>query len=787
MNIRNTQKFLKIFWSIVAAPFALLLLLLLLIRIGVFGKLPTFEDLENPKSNIATEVISEDGRQLGSYFIQNRSFVDYGDLSPSLVAALVATEDERFYNHSGIDFISLMRVAVKTVGMGNLGQGGGSTISQQLAKNLYPRDTATYSSVFTKAPMLVIAKLKEWITAVMLEHNYTKDEIAVMYLNVVEYGSNAYGIKSAAHTYFNKTPGELTIEEAAMLVGVVNKPTRYNPARNPDFALARRNTVISRMYTSGFLKRHERDSISKIPIMLDYHPISHNEGTSTYFREMLRLFMTANEPKRSSYNNDWDYQQDVKLWNENPLYGWCHKNTKADGTVYNLYKDGLKIYTTVNSKMQAYAEEAVAQHMGTELQPRFDADIKRRQGRNIFSGLTKEEVERIMTSAMKQTDRYRNGKRRGLSEAEILKDFNTPVEMNVFSYKDPRGIDTLMTPYDSILYNKSIMRAGFVAMDPATGHVKAYVGGNNFKYFKYDMVRQGKRQAGSTIKPFIYTFAIDHLGFSPCEMVPNLPITLEGGNGESWSPKESSTVEYTGELKPLWWGMANSRNNYSAWIMKQAKRPEAVADFVHRLGIHSYIDPVYAMCLGTPDVTLLEMVGAYADYANRGVHNEPVFVTRIEDRHGNILATFIPQSYDAISERTAYNMIGMLKRVVTNGTAGRLRWRYGFTKGEIGGKTGTTQKNSDAWFIGLIPKLVAGVWVGGEDRSIHLTYGGEGAASALPIYAIFLQKVYADKSLGIPETDAFIKPAGMYDFDCPSDTGILRSNWDEEDEDEFFR
>lgn len=783
MKIKNKRRFLKIFWICVSAPFALILLLLLLIRLGAFGKLPTFEDLENPRSNIATEVISEDGRQLGSFFVQNRSFVEYDDLSPNLIAALISTEDARFYSHSGIDFIGLTRVAVKTLALGNRGQGGGSTITQQLAKNLYPRDTSNYSSAFTRVPSLVVAKLKEWITAVMLEHNYTKDEIAVMYLNVVEYGSNAFGIKSAAHTFFNKSPKDLKVEEAAVLVGVVNKPTRYNPVRNYDHSIARRNTVLSRMASAGFLTRREADSLSRLPIVLDYKPISHNEGTSTYFREMVRLYMTAREPKRSRYYSDWDYEQDLRLWQEDPLYGWCNKNVKADGTPYNLYRDGLKIYTTVNSRMQEYAEKAVWEHMSTDLQPRFNAQY--RNTKNLFYGVNREGVEKIMRNAMKQTDRYRSLKRAGASDEEIERSFRQPVEMNVFSYKDRRGIDTLMTPYDSILYSKSFLRASFAALEPTTGQVRAYVGGTSFKYFKYDMVRQGKRQAGSTFKPFIYTFALGHLGLSPCTPVPNLPVSLEGGNGEGWTPKESSRVVYDGELKPLWWGLANSRNNFSAWIMKQAKQPEAVADFVHRLGIHSYIDPVNAMCLGTPDVSLLEMLGAFANFANMGVHNEPTFVTRIEDRHGNVLATFAPQSYDAVSEQTAFNMLGLLQNVVNAGTAGRLRWKYGFTA-EMGGKTGTSQKNSDGWFIGVTPKLVAGGWAGGEDRSIHLNIGGEGASVALPMFALFMKQVYADPSLGITQEDRFLRPAGVEKFDCDTGT-ILLENPEIDEEDEFFQ
>ena len=782
IDMLKTKKAVKWFWIIVTAPFALLIFLLLLTALGVFGKLPSFEELENPKNNLATEIYSEDGKMIGSFFIQNRSYVDYKELNDSLVAALISTEDMRFYSHSGIDFISLARVALKTVAMGNRSQGGGSTITQQLAKNLFPRDTAVYNNPISRGGKLVISKLKEWITAVKLEYNYTKEEIIAMYLNTVAYGSNAFGIKSAAHTFFNKLPSELTIPEAALLVGVVNAPTRYSPIRNPERALARRNTVISRMKDCGFISRAQRDSLQKLPIELDYRPISHNEGSGTYFREMLRTVMTAKRPERSQYTNDWDYEQEVKRWDSNPLYGWCHKNTKADGTPYNIYRDGLKIYTTIDASMQQYAEEAVQQRMANDVQPAFDAQYKRTKV--LFRNMNKEQVEQIIRNAMRYTDRYRRLRNAGATEEEIDKEFNTPVEMRVFSYKYGE-VDTVMTPRDSILYHKAIMRASFMALDPSNGHVKAYVGGPSYRYFKYDMVKQGKRQVGSTIKPFIYTFAIDHLGYTPCTMVPNLPTTIETDTGEPWQPKEAGKVEYDGRPRPLKWGLANSRNNYSAWIMKQAKQPAAVADFIHKMGIMSYIDPVYALCLGTPDVSLFEMVGAYATFVNRGVYTEPIFVTRIEDRHGNLISSFSATSSDAISEQTAYTMLGMLKNVINAGTAGRLRWQFGFT-GDMGGKTGTSQENRDAWFMGVTPKLVAGVWVGGEDQSVHLWSRGEGSALALPIYGEFLKRVYADPRLGIRQTDLFQAPVGAVSYDCDPEEEVIEEPSITPEEDEFF-
>lgn len=759
----QTPKAVRWFWIILCAPVALILLLLLLTRLGAFGKLPTFEELENPKSNLATEIYSDDGEMIGSFFIQNRSYVDYNELSPALVAALISTEDMRFYSHSGIDFISLARVAVKTLALGNRRQGGGSTITQQLAKNLYPRDTAVYNNPISKGSKLVISKLKEWITAVMLEYNYTKEEIITMYLNTVPYGSNAYGIKSAARTFFNKLPSELNVQEAAMLVGVVNAPTRYSPRSNPDRALARRNTVISRMREKGYLTRAQRDSIQALPIELDFRPISHNAGTGTYFREMLRMVMTSGKPSRESFGpgaaGDWDYRQAVEQWESNPLYGWCDKNVKANGQPYDLYRDGLKIYTTVNATMQRYAEQAVWEQMGETVQPMMDRVTKARG--SVFSDISKDEREAIMRRAKKNSDRYRQMKRAGATDAEIDKAFATPVPMRVFSYKGDR--DTVMSPDDSLMYYKKFLRASFMAVDPSNGYVKAYVGGTSYRYFKYDMAKQGRRQVGSTIKPFVYTFAIEQLDLTPCTQVPNLPVTIETDN-EPWSPREASKVVYDGEWKPLRWGLANSRNNYSAWIMKQARQPQAVADFIHKFGIRSYIDPVYALCLGTSDFSLFELVGAYGTFANRGVHVDPIFVTRIEDRHGNVLANFTSPSQDAISEQSAYTMLGMLKRVVNAGTAGRIR-ALGL-KADMGGKTGTSQKNSDAWFVGVTPKLVAGAWVGGEDRSIHLSSGGEGSRIALPIFANFMKKVYGDSKIGITEKDQFPIPVNAVSYDC---------------------
>ncbi len=604
-----------------------------------------------------------------------------------------------------------------------------------------------------------------------------------MYLNTVEYGNNAYGIKSAAQTYFNKLPDELTIEEAALLVGVVNAPTKYSPTRNPKQSVARRNVVISRMEDRNFITRAERDSLTAIPLTLDFQRISHDTGVGTYFREMLRQVMTQERPTRSSTQTDWDYQQALAVWDNNPIYGWCHKNLKSDGTRYDLHSDGLRIYTTLNSSMQRYAEEAMTEHMREELQPKMDQQVK--NYKRLFNDINQEQIDGIINRAIVGSERYQRAKRGGLSHEQILKQFDQPVDMQVFSYTGER--DTVMTPRDSVYYHKQIMRASFMAMDPKTGHVKAYVGGPEFKYFKYDMVKTGKRQVGSTIKPFVYTFAIDNLGLSPCEPVPNRRVMIETANGEPWMPKEASSVDYNGEIHPLKWGLIHSRNNYSAWIMKRAGNPQTVADYIHKLGIRDYIDPVPSLCLGSSDVTLFEMVATYATYVNNGVYTDPLFVTRIEDRYGNVLATFTAQTTDVMSEQTAYTMLRMLQEVVDSGTGNRVKRLHGVgLNGDAGGKTGTSQLNSDAWFMGVTPNLAGGAWVGGEDRSIRYRSGADGARVALPIFGKFMEKVYADKTLGISDTDRFVKPMGVEDYNCSTTTYYNPYHYDLYGPREFF-
>ena len=776
---KDSNKVVRLMWLVVMVPVAMGFLMLTLAALGAFGRMPSFEELENPKSNLATEIYGDDGHVIGTFFVQNRSYVQYEELFPQdstrhlildghrvppVVAALISTEDVRFRNHSGIDIPSLFRVMIRTIAMRDQSQGGGSTITQQVAKNLFPRDTVRNRSKVTRTWKLVQSKFKEWITALKLEHNYTKEEIAAMYLNTVEYGSNAFGIKSAASTFFGKTPDELNIQEAAVLVGVVNAPTRYSPVRNPENALARRNLVINRMRVSGAISREVCDSLTALPITLNYRPISHNDGEATYFREMLRQVMNAERPTRRQFLTDWDYEQAVKEYDENPIYGWCKKNKKADGTEYNIYRDGLRIYTTINPTMQRYAEEAVQKQMETVIQPRMDAQV--RQTGVLFQDMEKEEIEALIKRAMRNSDRYREHKKLGMSDKDIYASFEKECKMRVFTFKGER--DTLMTPRDSILHHKRIMRASLVAMDPRSGHVKAYVGGPNFRYFKYDMAKQGKRQIGSTVKPFIYTFAIDQLGLNPCAMAPNLPVSIETPAG-IWSPKEAGNVEYDGVLHPLYWGLANSRNNYSAWIMKQAKQPETVADFLHNMGIRSYIYPAYALCLGAFESNVFELVSTYSTFVNEGVHIDPIFVTRIEDRQGNLISSFIPQSQDAVNKHTAYTMLTMLQRVITAGTGGRLAWQFGMENMDIGGKTGTSNENRDAWFMCVTPTLVAGSWVGGEDQSVHLRAQGEGSVMALPIVGEFLKRSYDDPRLGLSRSAKFSRPEGWVAYDCPKE------------------
>ena len=767
MKDETKKKITKWFWILVTVPCAALLLLLLVV--WLFAKIPSFEELENPDSKLATQVIAEDGETLTTFHIENRTFVTYEDLSEHLVHATVATEDARFYRHSGIDFKGLARVLFKTLLMNRSNQGGGSTITQQLAKTLYPRKELNSKIPGWNKVQMVWIKLKEWITAVKLEREYTKEEILYMYLNSIFFGSNAYGIKAASETFFDKAPADLTVEESATLVGMVNKPTRYNPVLNPEKSLARRNFVISQMEKAGYLTKAQRDSIQQIPIELSYQMQDHNSGYGPYFRDMLRRVMNAKKPRRSDYQFREDFSADSLLWATDDLYGWLNKNTKADGTPYNLDKDGLKIYTTINYRMQRYAEEAVAEHLGTELQKAFDNELKYKRNAPFSNDVDKETADLLMAQARKWSDRYRLSKKAGMSESEIMKSFDVPVPMKVFKWngKKPSGkergfveIDTVMTPNDSIRYYKGILRAAFMAIEPSSGHVKAYVGGPNYRFFKYDNCRQGKRQIGSTVKPFLYTLAMQG-GMAPCTQVVNMYQSFINVDGSVWTPRSTDKSDWIGRTVTLQWGLSQSSNNISAYLMKQFG-PDALVQMMRQMGIYSFLDPVNSLCVGAADISVYEMVAAYNTFPSKGVYVTPMFVTRIEDNQGNLLSEFTNKKREAISDQTAYLMATMMQGVVNGGTASRLRARYGLT-GQIAGKTGTTNDNSDGWFIGYTPTITAGAWVGCEDRQVHFnsTALGQGSNAALPIWALWMKKVLKDGRLGVSESDRFIAPAEM--------------------------
>ena len=755
------RNILIVFWVLVAMPVLAIFGAVLWIWLG--ADIPSFEELENPQSNLATQVIADDDRTvLSTFHIENRSYVTYDELSPNLINALIATEDVRFYEHSGIDMKSLGRVIVKTLLGGDSSQGGGSTVTQQLAKTLYPREDMSNMGFIRKAFKMLDIKLTEWGTSVKLERSYTKEEIITMYFNQVFFGSNAYGIKSAAQTFFAKHPSDLTVEESATLVGVVNKPTRYNPALHYDKSISRRNFVISQMSKAGFLTKAEADSISNIPIKLSYRVQDHTAGSALYFREMLRRTMNASEPVRSSYRQYEDYVVDSLQWAEDPLYGWFNKNFKPDGTKYDLYRDGLRIYTTINPNMQKYAEEAVAEHLGGDLQGRFDRGLKNLTNKPFSNDVEPSMVKSIMKLARRDSDRYRNMKRAGKSESEIMKTFSVPQEMRVFAWKGKNRtyVDTLMTPDDSIRYYKRHLRSSFIAMTPDRGEIKAYVGGPDFKAFQYDNARQSKRQIGSTIKPFLYTLAMQE-GMSPCDQVANVPQTFIIAPDKIWTPKSTDRDEYIGNMVTLKWGLAKSSNNISAYLMKQYG-PKAMVEMMRKMGVGSFLDPVPPLCVGSANISLYEMVAAYNTFPSKGVYVRPIFVTRIEDNEGNILAQFSTKKREAVSDQTAYLMANLMQGVVNAGTGVALRYRFGLT-GEIGGKTGTTNNNADGWFIGYTPQLTAGVWTGFENEQIHFEYigNGGGSASALPIWGLFMKKVTSDPSLiKYYNKEAFDRPVG---------------------------
>lgn len=756
------RKVVKILWIFIALISLVCVFIFFSIAKGWIGYMPPVEDLENPNYKFATEVFSEDGKVLGtySYSKENRVFVGYNDLSPNIINALIATEDVRFAEHSGIDAYALTRAVVKRGILMQKNAGGGSTITQQLSKQLYSPSADNVMERLFQKPI-------EWVIAVKLERYYTKEEILTMYLNKFDFLNNAVGIKTAAFTYFGCEPKDLKIEEAATLVGMCKNPSLYNPVRYNERSRGRRNVVLDQMRKAGYITEAERDSLQALPLKLKYNRVDHKEGLATYYREYLRGVLTAKKPDKANYRG-WQmqkYYEDSLDWENNPLFGWCEKNTKKDGTKYNLYTDGLKIYTTLDSRMQQYAEDAVTEHL-KELQGYFFKEKKGAKKAPYTFRLTQEQVDEILGRAMRLSDRYRIMKKAGATEAEIKKAFDTPEEMSVFSWEGEK--DTIMTPMDSIRYYKFFLRAGFMSMDPRSGHVKAYVGGPNYHYFQYDMAMVGRRQVGSTIKPFLYTLAMEN-GFSPCDEVRHVEYTLIDENGKPWTPRNANK-KLIGDMVTVKWGLANSDNWITAYLMSKLN-PYNLKRLIHTFGVRNRdIVPSVSLCLGPCEISVGEMVSAYTAFPNKGIRVAPLFVTRIEDNDGNVLATFAPEMQEVISVSSAYKMLVMLRAVVNEGTGGRVR-RLG-VKADMGGKTGTTNYNADGWFMGFTPSLVSGCWVGGEDRDIHFDtmLHGQGASMALPIWTKYMVKVLGDKSLGYDENETFQLPEG-YD-PCKDDVNL---------------
>lgn len=759
-------------WSLLLGGTLVFMIFFAAISWGFIGYIPPVEELENPINKFASQIISSDNKLLGtwSYSKQNRIFVNYDKIPQNIVDALIATEDIRFRNHSGVDAKAVLRAVVKRVILHQASAGGGSTITQQLAKQLYTEKPAT--SFFER----VCQKPIEWVIAVKLERYYTKDEIITLYLNYFDFLNNAVGVKTAANTYFGKEPQSLNLEECATLVGMCKNPSYFNPVRNNERCKERRNVVLDQMIKAGYLSKEDGAIAKAKPLTLNFHRVDHKEGEATYLREYLRNIMMAKKPHFADYRN-WQkqkYYEDSIAWEQDPLYGWCNKHQKKNGDYYNIYTDGLKIYTTIDSHMQRYAEEAVYEHVAKYLQPHFFAEKRGSSTAPFTNALTPKEVKDILDRNMKLSDRYRSMKESGQSEAEIRKVFNTKREMTVFSYHG--DIDTIMTPMDSIRYYKHFLRAGFLSMDPHTGYVKAYVGGLDYPHFQYDMAMVGRRQVGSTIKPFLYSLAMEN-NFSPCDLAPNSQHTYMV-NGIPWTPRNSGHARI-GQMVTLKWGLAQSNNWISAYLMSKLN-PHAFVRLLHSYGIrNNQIVASPSLCLGPCEITVGEMVSAYTAFANKGIRVAPLFVTRIEDNEGNVIAKFQPQMNEVIGEESAYKMLVMMRAVINEGTGSRLRFRFKFNA-DIAGKTGTTNKNSDAWFMGITPRLVSGCWAGGEDRDIHfdsMTYG-QGASMALPIWAIYMKKVYADKRLGYSQDERFSIPD---DFDpCKDSFGDLNS-WGTED------
>jgi penicillin-binding protein 1A len=734
LSPQKIARFKKLIWVLVYTPVLLVAVLFTMAAFNVVGDLPNVEELQNPKSNLATVVYSSDGKTLGKYYLENRTNIKYTGLNPDMVKALIATEDARFREHSGVD-MKAMFGSVKGLVTGSTSRGGGSTITQQLAKMQFPREENMSKVKF------FFRKLQEWVIAIKLEKLYTKDEIITMYLNKFDFLNQAVGVNSAAQIYFNTTPDKLKMEECAMLVGMAKNPALFNPvkAKRVDTTMLRRNVVMFQMVKYGYLDKTKYDSLKQLPISLHFMPEDHNEGPAPYFREYLR----------SSF-----------------LAEWCKKHTNPEtGKPYNIYKDGLKIYTTLDSRMQKYAEQAVDEHMHA-LQELFIKDCKKKKNAPFAWNVNKTEIEKILTDAAKRSERWKNMKKAGGSDSEIMASFKIPLKMMVYSNRG--DIDTVLSPWDSIRYYKSFLQTGFLAMEPETGYIKAWVGGINHKHFKYDHVQKGHgRQVGSTFKPFVYALAIQE-GSSPCELIPNVRTCIPTGAGQpDWCPDNSDGNKGTGVNITLQRALALSINYVTASLMKRYG-PQAVVDLIKRMGITSQVDAVPSICLGTPDISVVEMVGANSTFANKGRWVEPIFVTRIEDRNGKVLEDFVPKSEEVFSEEKAYVMTQLMRGVVQYGTGARLRGKYKLTN-PIAGKTGTTQNNADGWFMGLTPDLVAGCWVGGEDRSVHFnsTAEGQGASMALPIWGKFFQKVYEDKTIKISKGD-FYRPARMteVEMDC---------------------
>ena len=726
------------------------------ISMGWIGYLPPIEQLQNPIDKYASQILASDGEVIGSYAHggSNRVLVDYKELSPNLVKALIATEDVRFEGHSGIDFRSLARAIFKTGILQQKSAGGGSTITQQLAKMLYSPPSSNFFTRMMKKPV-------EWVIAAKLERYYTKEEILAMYLNQFDFLYNAVGIRSAAFIYFGKTPAELKIEEAAMLIGMCKNPTIYNPILRPNspLPLERRNTVFQQMEKAGYLTEAEVDSLSRLPIKTSFHKMDHKQGIAPYFREHLRKIMMADKPDRSDYAS-WQYDRfrdDSIQWETNPLFGWCNKNRKPDGTPYNIYTDGLKIYTTINPTMQRYAEESMQEHLADYLQPAFDRERRSRGGDPFSTDISPAQRKKILERAIRQSERWRLSKEDGLSDAEIRSQFDRKTKMQVWSWRGMR--DTVMTPLDSIRYMKGILRSGFVAMNPHNGHVLAYVGDINFSQFQYDMVSDGRRQTGSIIKPYLYSLAMID-GSSPCDQVLHVQRTYRLDNGQTWTPRNTNHRR-VGEMVSIQWGLQNSDNWVTAELMSRTS-PITFKRLLESYGLRGPIEATMAMSLGTPEATVGEMVSGYTTFVNDGVRVDPILVTQIEDMHGNIVATFTPKMTEVLTADAAHKMLYMLQNVINGGTGGRLRSSFGLQM-PLGGKTGTTQNNSDTWFMGFTPDLVAGCWVGGEERSVRfntMTFG-QGAAAALPIFGKFIKKVYSDHNLGYLGNIPFQLPEGF--------------------------